>query len=566
MRAIAFTAILLAIGGSAYQAHALDLAGSDTIEDLAIALINSGNCGANLNYVDGGSGNGQTALFNGSQTVAPMSRAFNATNATCDATGEGMFFALDAISIVADSEQTEQCGGGHAHRTGSVFSADGTVNVVNSGPTVAPVGSFSDLGANWATKLRTLFAGDGTGSAASCSATDRVNLANNYKSLFADNCTAGTGQQNTCTQIKHVYRRGDASGTTDLFKTLVGAAAGGGAITNFCNGTDQQDNDPIRRDCTRDEQVCNADNKLGLLLPILTPEIGTQADLYNNAKCSSGKFNFRDAPLLSDPTCCLRAPVTNACLRNSTFTKCQTPQTTGNLPCLNGNQVAGASGDNFPNLPVGWPKVGSANMNPGVFNLIVRNNDTTASVRRFRNNVEATHAFYRIHSTAAGRDHSATTGASPDICRILNNTEEIGCLVQKANSSCSIGFAGYAAVDGPTQAFAEPLALNNIDISQQSVQNFALSAVGQPTVGATYPLSRKLYLNTTVGFSAVTGDQAAFASCFANVTNPQLATAGFFPVPALPGNVGAAPVCESMCPQASGVNGGHCAGNAAPFN
>jgi ABC-type phosphate transport system substrate-binding protein len=541
----------------------LDLAGSDTLEDLAIALINTGTCGAGLNYVDGGSGRGETALINNTQQVAPMSRQVNTTtSAACNGTGEGMFMAMDAISVVADSEQTESCGGTHARRGGFVFSAPNTVPVVATTPSGPPVGPFPDFGADWATKLRTLFSGDGSGSAASCNAGNRITLANDYKALFAGGC-AGAGQANTCTQVKHLYRRGDASGTTDLFKSLVGTAAGGAAIAQFCNGNDQQDNDPIRRPCTSEDQVCDADNALGLVLPVLPPEVGTQQELYNQSKCQDGKFGFRPAPLL-DPTCCLRAPVSNTCLRVSTLTQCQTPLTAANTPCLNGNQTPNV--DAFPNLPIGWPKVNGQNMNPGVFNLFVRDDNTQGRIRFFRSgSVEVSRAFYRINSTTGGRNH-AGTASSASLCRIINATEEIGCLVQRPNSGCSLGFAGYAAVDGPTQAFAEPVALNNIDISQQSVQNLALAAVGQPTVGPTYPLSRKLYLNTFKGFENVTGAELTFAQCFANVTTGQLSTAGFFPVPALPGNVGSAPVCESMCPQANGVNGGHCAGNPAPFN
>jgi ABC-type phosphate transport system substrate-binding protein len=536
----------------------LDLAGSDTIEDLAIALIASGQCGTGLNYVDGGSGAGENALIAGSQQIAPMSRKVNATtNGTCNATGEGMFFALDAISIVVDSTQTERCGSaGHIHAPrGDAFSADGTVLVTKTTPSAPPSGTLSDMGADWGTKLLRLYGGnDGSGSAAACSSAERTALANNYKSLFPNNCGGTSGAANACTTIKHVYRRGDLSGTSDLFKTLVGAKAGV-TFSAFCNGTDQQDHDPIRRACTADEQVCNTDHQLGLLLPINAPESGSVPELYNNQKCADGKFKFLGGPF-NDSTCCFRRP-NGTCAIAPVFLKCVAPLTAGNLPCLNGN----TSDDFDVNIPVGV-KIDNVAIDPRVYNLHVRDNTTTADIRAYRNGNDAISAFYRIHTSNAGLKHAST--ASPvDVCRLLNNTEEIGCLVQTPNSSCSLGYAGYAAVDGPQNAHAEPLALDQgtgpVDINLTTVQAFVVG-------GTSYPLTRKLYLNTFKGFQNVTGAESTLAGCFANITSAQLATSGFFPVPALAGNVGAPPVCESMCPQDNTVNGGHCAGNSAPFN
>jgi hypothetical protein len=561
MRKITIAAILLAMGGSAYQAHALDLAGSDTLEDLTIALINSGSCGSGLNYVDGGSGKGETALLSGgTQQIAPMSRKINATtNATCNATGEGMFFAMDAISVVVDSAQTEQCGSGtHIHAArGDAFSADGTTRVVPTPVSGPPTLTYSDMGTDWASKLYALYSGDGTGSNSACSTNaTRVALAGNYKSLFPNSCAGGSGHANTCGAIKHLYRRGDASGTTDLFKTLVGTAATGTAIAAFCNGTDQQDRDPIRRTCTADEQVCDTDGKLGLLLPIFSPEVGTANDLVNNAKCKDGKFKRLAGPF-NDTACCFRAP-DGTCKTKTVGLKCIAPLTTGLTPCLNGN----TSDDFGSNVPVG------VTLDPRVYNLHVRDNTTTGALRSYRDQTDATSAYYRIHTTTGGIHHAADSG-SADLCRSTNNTEMIGCLVQSPNSGCSVGFGGYAAVDGPEHAWAEPLALNAIDISSNHVQNFALQAVGQGLLGdgAIYPLSRKLYLNTLVGFEHVTdSNQLALAACFANISSSSLATQGFFQVPTLNGNVGAAPVCESMCPQSAAVDGGHCGGNLTPFN
>jgi hypothetical protein len=310
------------------------------------------------------------------------------------------------------------------------------------------------LSADWATNLVRLFAGnDGTGGAAACSSPERNALANNYKRLFTDNCTSPANQPNQCGAIKHLFRLSDNSSTTQFFKMLVGAASGI-PITGFCNGTDQQDNDPIRRDCTSDEQVCSADNKLGLLLPIVVPDFIYGGAIHTATKCQDGKFGFRPSALL-DPTCCVRSAQAG-CLRTSTFTKCQTPLGADDRPCLNGNQTPNS--DLRPNLPVGWPKVAGRNMNPGIFNLVVRNNDTTGAARFFEpeRTVQVTRAFYRIHSTTGGRNHAGTL-TSTTLCAGFESTQHLGCLTQAPNSTCSLGLAEFDTIASKSPALAEPL-------------------------------------------------------------------------------------------------------------
>src|SRR5688572_6473801 len=103
---IAISAFLVT-GAGTLAAHALDLKGSDTLFKITTDLIATGQCGAGLNYIGGGSSGGEQALLNETQDVAPMSRFLEATR-TCNfpdppagagnaATAEGIAFALDGL-------------------------------------------------------------------------------------------------------------------------------------------------------------------------------------------------------------------------------------------------------------------------------------------------------------------------------------------------------------------------------------------------------------------------------------------------------------------------------------
>jgi hypothetical protein len=146
-------------------------------------------------------------------------------------------------------------------------------------------------------------------------------------------------------------------------------------------------------------------------------------------------------------------------------------------------------------------------------------------------------SFHRIHSIRSLAVPAVT-------CRASSATDQIGCLVQA--SPCSIGFAGRSAVIAGTVA----LNLDGSPPADICIQN------------RTYPLQRKLYLNTVDGFGALGGDHARLAACFATQA-PAVATAlGFVPL--------GGPVCcedydeaQTGCPGV--VNSNACAGNPPPI-
>jgi hypothetical protein len=83
-------------------AAALDLKGSDTLEDVTKDAINLCSLGGLINYVGGGSGTGQAAMAAGTQQLAPMSRELNGTG--CVATANQLLIGLDGISMITSNQ------------------------------------------------------------------------------------------------------------------------------------------------------------------------------------------------------------------------------------------------------------------------------------------------------------------------------------------------------------------------------------------------------------------------------------------------------------------------------
>ena len=144
-----------------------------------------------------------------------------------------------------------------------------------------------------------------------CNSELRRTLVNEWQNII-DDCTSGEAAGNACATdayatatlykgVRQLYRRGDVSGTTDtfLFDLLLPSIRNNPAtVANpkwtpgspFCNGSDQDDLDPIRVSCvgsgatgvqpyvaaqtagTDDDVVCGRDGTLGLVLPIFVPE------------------------------------------------------------------------------------------------------------------------------------------------------------------------------------------------------------------------------------------------------------------------------------------------------
>jgi ABC-type phosphate transport system substrate-binding protein len=602
-------ATFLAVGAGAVGTGALDnirLQGSDTLFEITKNVL--ANClGAdpapgdqvlppvpwdmNGLYYDGtGSGNGEKQMKTSIQTVAPMSRFLQTTN-TCGATlpagpdtAEGIVFALDGLSVVTSKANGDSC-------NGAVTDCDRTTEPT-AGLAYSKTITLTDMSTytftSWRDVLRVLFAGmdhNGGNSFANrnCNSILRQSVANNWGNLFEAPCA-------TCTQVEHAFRRDDASGTTDVFVALLGLPAitngnAGSVNTPFCNAAllsdplpmfvnrlppDFQDNDPIRRPCTgtnnsvgspgappanvATKQVCAAKRSLGLVQPIYATDFLSPAESFPNTPCAAGSFIFGAV-----------AKQVNATGTGLTSVGARCPN--GDIQVLGGSCLipTTASGDPrclaafntkpafiFDNTPVDGQVPSGADGR--VYNLHLRQaNGLYQNDRRQPLARPIEGAAYRIHSTRtmSGPDFTINT------CNIADETSQIGCLVHA--SPCSVGFAGRAATTEPNTI---GLKVNAVSDDTTCIRSFA------------YPLSRKLYLNSMIGFENVTGQELALAQCYtgSGLTAPAtlsglITSNGFI-------TLGTAPYCEDFnkemissggCSTAAGTNTNACSNNVAPI-
>jgi hypothetical protein len=326
---------------------------------------------------------------------------------------------------------------------------------------------------------------------------------------------------------------------------------------NFCNGTEVQDNDPIRRTCNDNEAVCQGDGTLGLLLPINVPTTGTGATAtddnlwYRGSAgnpnsvnlCATGKFAKVDVSF-EDPACCIRKKMgdpSQTCTVKPLFGKCYWPHTANRS-----GQTANAMCDNDLDdtcFDVNIPAPYASKLTDGrVFNLQARDSDSAHTVLNDVIGKEVSSAYFRIYwQTTGGK---AACGAKTGLCQQADSTRQIGCLSKSV--TCNSGFAG--------------------DEARSAAGASAIPANGQAPVNGSslntsYPLIRKLYLASLKGFkngAISNAAQLSLAKCFATAStiNPILTNRGFFPNL----NNSSTPKCEDACGGADS-----CSGNPAPF-
>jgi hypothetical protein len=334
MKQTLLIAAFIAAGAGAVGATvgAISLNGSDTLFDVTNDLVTPGlpttcaliNPAGTITYLGGGSGTGESQMVNGAQAVAPMSKMMD--NKICKAqdggavtptSAAGLVIGLDGVAVL-----TSTANGGSATCNGAVppsnacttpgLGVDTTTGLdINRAITACGI-TFS----NWRDILKMLYYGKNQSNTINCDDPVRVCLANNYGALFENASCTGPGDATTggsaCVQIRHLFRRDDSSGTTDIFGSLLGFsgpnANAGPQITakmatkagskqyymgsdSFCNNSlnlaspfnatppgqmpgqentnsavtpylfnDAQDRDPIRRECYSKsngaEQVC----------------------------------------------------------------------------------------------------------------------------------------------------------------------------------------------------------------------------------------------------------------------------------------------------------------------
>lgn len=571
-----------------------------------------------ISYTGGGSLLGEKALLTATQTVAPMSRFLQslACSATDPSKAEGIAFAADGISIVASRVHRSNCDAGSVS-PGIPCTAVGASGMRNSGTLVTGYQFGSASVPAWADVLRIVFMGlpktavnpDGSTPAGrslrDCQSAERFALVENWGDLFETGC-AGTG--GNCTRLNHTFRPDSYSGTADIFRELIGAkaflfcnerfAGDTGPVdypTVLANGTPvfeemYQDFDPMRRTCVGGqagggaylpnplndpsgnqiqpdfasavaEQVCSPKGTLGIVLPIRSPFFPGQSETeaFPTKPCLRGHFVLGPAPKVpgtSKSTLCPNGDITlgnsaadynpsNGQIGNSSNI-CLVPAAADNdLRCINGK-------NNFT-TPID-PPLGTipANLRDGrVYNLHVytagggyRSDSQLGAVR----NVVG--AFSRLHMT---RTMLAAAPVCPGVagsgrcCNQLDSTQQIGCLVQA--DPCSLGLASGEANQFQLQTSA-PAAEGAFGLTVGGFPNSS-----ECITSGQYPLARKMYINTLVGFEHVTGQELELTKCFSGSAvgfNTQLAVSGLHPLPA-------GPACRDFPQEA-------CAGGAPASN
>jgi hypothetical protein len=440
------------------------LLGSDTMFEMINDPVSGilANCpgAAGLTYGGTGSGAGETAMRNDAQEVSPMSRFLNPAAAnTCRTAQSGCFLtSLDALSILSNANNTDGLPG-----TG------GVCDTLNYGKTL-PSGYVVD---DWRTALRLVYGGNATQvinynacavdaaprilAGKDCAGAVRAELINNWGNLFQNNCNDGD-----CTQLKHAFRRDDVSGSTDVF--LEALALPPIASTPFCNGTEIQDLDPVRRTCDGNgrnqfdgEQVCARDGTLGVVLPLVIPQAAQDPYLTT----LSGPAVSRDGPGADCVTAWEAAEIAPLCSTSAlggTFQRIANPPGITTCPvgavvggtCLWPKKTGSASGQGFSctvgknNLPASI-----TGQDARAWNLFPRreNGNPITYVRGTSNRIMSS-AYYRLHMTsqlAAGDRPAVVVGTTTRTqgCMFADSTEQIGCLVEA--SPCSIGYAGNSA-------------------------------------------------------------------------------------------------------------------------
>jgi len=357
MRKLLAGATVVVFGAGAASsawAQVLQMKGSDTLEDIAKGVIadcqNPAITGplslttlpaGSIVYFGGGSGGGQAAMLANppTQRIAPMSRPLNGAVACPGGSGtvqgildpraEELLIGLDGLAVVGANQthvdSLQEVSPGACPDSilpgGSPVVLSFTTDCTADGCVAAGAGAWTYTFNSWKEVLAMIYGGQNNIIAQAqllpaatfpktrnparinCASTVRKRLADSWGTIFegaAGNCGKGPVAGN-CTKLKHAFRRGDLSGTTDTFVTLTGMVAipaftttsaanfptvnpASATANPFCNAgvkamnkgdSDYLDLDPIRRIADSENATNNRVGQEqvaeGWALPITTP-------------------------------------------------------------------------------------------------------------------------------------------------------------------------------------------------------------------------------------------------------------------------------------------------------
>jgi hypothetical protein len=354
-----------------------------------------------------------------------------------------------------------------------------------------------------------------------------------------------------------------------------------------------QDNDPIRRPCIggtanvharAGEEVCNLDNKLGLVLPIVDSTFILDLPAPNNRQYpTNGCTGFATGKPPTVFSCAIRGTGTKhsgECPNGDALNggACGVPidATDGTSQCVaSASTVDAGFQSGFRTL---------TNNHGRIYNLHMRDGTITGNIGYMEKPLPSTvppstldfvGAFHRIHEV------ETILGSAAPGCQLADSTDQIGCIV--SSDPCSIGYGANSGTtwaqrtNGFSGTSSDPAGTWSVDGLNLAGVAPVLANVQKLGTPGEYQLSRKLYFNSLRGFDTIavtTGDPAALdeltlANNEASLAfmNPLLATYSFFPlgsqVTSTAGNL-----CEdfneqTLCGAASNVNG--CLLNPSPI-
>lgn len=524
----------------------------------------------------------------GCQQIAPMSRPLN--NGICDdltagpeaaANAEQLAVCGDALAILVSNASYQAgaiAGQSCTTLTSTPTSIDPATGLLNTalasneigGNAVLPSGY--QLGANsmpaWKDALRLIYTGcennqDCTtaaglgGRAVRCGTGTpaRGELAANWFSVFneATVCTSG----HCPAGLRAAYRRDDNSGTTGTFleflsvfsqittsrasyRTTLGTACAtaindthsfcdGGQLEGFFNNAftgNVEHPDPVTAACDNADDLCARDGRASLVRAIRSVDQLMATDAaFPPRQCTRNVFRR----VATDNTSCKVCPDGTAPQAGTCFMPVDTSVGSDNFNCINSrvSRPPGAAGT-FDGRAYNWAIRDAAT---GATKFLATANPDVAQWRQNYANI----------STGAGIGLNG--GALPAfICAEKQATSQISCLT--ANSNCVIGFSGIEAATNPDyDHLNEPLLLAGVKPLEPS-----------------YPMGRKLWINSIGGFENTSADcatdmgptaagfcnsQVRLVNWFLNPANAQAAclSAGFAPLEALScvGGAAAAP-------------------------
>ena len=247
-----------------------------------------------------------------------------------------------------------------------------------------------------------------------CDSDLRRYLADHWNEEFLHHLSCETS---VCDDIHHLFRPEDSADIVTTFLDRIGVTLPAGEA--FCNGSELEDGDPIRRPCTPSEQVCGLDGTLGLVLPVST-QIAYDETITNSAPCVKGRFEWKAVSFSMRPMC------DDGAL--SIFGLCLVPvDADGDCGCINPD-------DNFSIFT-------PLNYDTRAANRVLRSR--TGTVLEMPSGQDVVAGFHRLHATTP-------EGAS---CNETVASSQIGCLTKAG--VCSQGLADERALAFPTAVFKD---------------------------------------------------------------------------------------------------------------